>query len=265
MQPVDDKLLAKAQIMSAIDVAIISFKDVTPELGETILMLDSLGLSRGIIINPPYSDAGAVEGLVKNTTLKEFPIAKNDPNEILRKLDEMEINRDNEPPVSVVIDHSFNVKGLGEVALGFVKKGTLKKHDKLTLLPAGNDIVVRSIQMHDKDFDEAGAGSRVGVAIKGAGVEELKRGSVICLPDTYETGKELTLELERNEFYSSEIGKGTFHLLIGMQTVPVSIKEVTDGTISISSEQSFVYKKDDVFLIFDLNAKKMHLIGKGKI
>ncbi|MBN2042356.1 MAG: hypothetical protein JW754_00960 [Candidatus Aenigmarchaeota archaeon] len=265
MQPVEDKLLAKAQIMSAIDAAIVSFREVSPGLGETILMLDSLGVSRGIIINPPYSDAGAVEGLVRNTILKEFPIVENDPGEIIQKLEEIETNRNNESPVSVVIDHSFNVKGLGEVLLGFVKSGTLRKHDKLTLLPAGKEIVVRSIQMHDKDFDEAPVGSRVGVAIKGASVEELKRGSVLCVPETHKTGKELKLKFEKNKFYSQEIEKGTFHLLVGMQTMPVNIEETTDGTITISTEQTFVYKEDDVFLFFDLNAKKMHLVGKGKM
>jgi selenocysteine-specific translation elongation factor len=34
----------------------------------------------------------------------------------------------------VEVDHSFSVKGVGEVILGFVKKGIVKRYDDLHLL-----------------------------------------------------------------------------------------------------------------------------------
>ena len=83
-----------------------------------------------------------------------------------------------------MVDHSFSVKGVGEVILGFVKKGVVRKYDKLTLLPANKEVIVRSIQMQDEDYDEAEAGSRVGLAIKGVTVEEIKRGSFYVLLTT---------------------------------------------------------------------------------
>ncbi|MDY6958659.1 MAG: hypothetical protein SVK08_05830, partial [Halobacteriota archaeon] len=45
MHPVEDKISAKIQIMSIIDAAIISFEEMTQEVGETVLMLDSMGIS----------------------------------------------------------------------------------------------------------------------------------------------------------------------------------------------------------------------------
>ena len=64
--------------------------------------------------------------------------------------------------------------------LGFVKKGIVRKYDKLTLLPANKEVMVRSIQIQDEDHEQAEAGPRVGLAMKGAPIEDLKRGSVLC-------------------------------------------------------------------------------------
>ena len=56
MQPAEGKLSAKSQIMSCIDFAIISFTELTHDVGETVIMLDSFGISKGIILSPPYAD-----------------------------------------------------------------------------------------------------------------------------------------------------------------------------------------------------------------
>jgi selenocysteine-specific translation elongation factor len=56
LSPMADKLAAKSQIMSNIDVALLSVQKMTPEVGETILMLDSFDISQGIVIVPPYTN-----------------------------------------------------------------------------------------------------------------------------------------------------------------------------------------------------------------
>ncbi len=164
----------------------------------------------------------------------------------------------------VVIDQAFSVKGVGEVLLGFVKKGTLKKHDKLSLMPTNKEVIVRSIQMQDKNFDEAEAGSRVGLAIKGAAAEEMKRGFFICTPEDCEVSTKLTLSFEKNKFYPGELKEGVLHVTAGMQTVPAKIADMKENTITLELEKQIVYTKDDTFLLLDLNAKKLHVIGKGK-
>ncbi len=45
---------------------------------------------------------------------------------------------------------------LENALLDFVKQGVFHKHDKMTLLPIDKEVVIRSIQMQDKDFEEAG-------------------------------------------------------------------------------------------------------------
>ena len=43
MYPLEDKLSAKSEIISSVVATIVTFSDMTRELGETVVMLDSLG------------------------------------------------------------------------------------------------------------------------------------------------------------------------------------------------------------------------------
>ena len=264
MQPAKGKLSAKSQIISCIDYAIISFTELTHEVGETVIMLDSFGISEGIILSPPFSNSSQIENIIKDTSLKSFVIIERNIAKIFELLQKIDPKRDIDTSPVVVIDQAFSVKGVGEVLLGFVKKGILKKHEKLSLMPTNKEVIVRSIQMQDKNFDEAEAGSRVGLAIKGAAAEEMKRGFFICAPEDCEVSTKLTLSFEKNKFYPGELKEGVLHVTAGMQTVPAKIADMKEDTITLELEKQIVYTKDDTFLLLDLNAKKLHVIGKGK-
>ncbi|MCI4361477.1 MAG: hypothetical protein L3J91_07200, partial [Thermoplasmata archaeon] len=64
--------------------------------------------------------------------------------------------------VQVPIDHAFPVKGVGAVALGVVRRGSLTAHEKLRLFPTPKLVEIRSIQVHDVDVRAARTGERVG-------------------------------------------------------------------------------------------------------
>src|SRR5208283_4732505 len=123
-----------------------------------------------------------IAAIIKSTALRSFIVQERDPTKILEVLRSFEPERDTSSSTVVVVDHSFSVKGVGEVVLGFVRRGIVRKYDKLTLLPENKEVIVRSIQMQDEDYEEAEAGARVGLALKGATVEEMKRGSILCAP-----------------------------------------------------------------------------------
>src|SRR5215813_3839534 len=85
-----------------------------------------------------------------------------------------------EGPCIIPIDHAFNVKGIGTVILGVIKQGTVKTYDQLKILPSGNNILVKSIQMHDDPVNESKSPARVGVAVKGVDADDISRGDVLC-------------------------------------------------------------------------------------
>jgi selenocysteine-specific translation elongation factor len=156
------------------------------------------------------------------------------------------------------------VKGIGDVILGFVKQGTIRTHDTMLLLPASKEVLIRSIQMQDRNFDSATAGCRVGLAIKGATLEELKRGAMFAADGTARTDTRFTLLFTKNRFYQ-EVKKGVFHMTVGMQNIPITIIEIARDTITFETEKPVGYTKNDTFILLDLNAKKLHHIGNGKV
>ena len=264
ISPVGDKLTAKSQIISSIDAAIVVFTGMTRELGETLVMLDLLGVSKGIAVTTPYATPDQISAVTKDTSIKSFHIESRDPIKLLEVLKTFNPERDTISSAQVVVDHSFSVKGVGEVILGFVKKGVVKKYDELTLLPANKEVIVRSIQMQDEDYDQAEAGSRVGLAMKGATVDEMARGSILCAPDSATTETSFKLSFKKSRFYSDDFSQGTFHATVGMQAVPVSIAEIGATTIVIESEKPVVYTPEDNFLLLNLNAKKTRIVGTGQ-
>jgi len=264
MCPVEDKISPKSQIISGIDAAVVVFAGITRELGETVVMLDSFGISRGIAVTSPYATPDQIAAIIKDTSLRSFIVQERDPTKILEVLRTFEPRRDTSSSTVVVVDHSFSVRGVGEVVLGFVRKGIVRKYDKLTLLPGDKEVIVRSIQMQDEDYEEAEAGSRVGLAMKGATVEEMKRGSILCTPGSAKAGTTLNLSFGKSPFYSDELKEGAFHATVSMQTTPINITEVGATSISIESEKPIAYLPEDTFLLLDLNAKKMRVMGKAR-
>jgi len=119
--------------------------------------------------------------------------------------------------------------------------------------------------MQDEDYNEAEAGSRVGLSIKGVtDPDEMKRGSVLCAPGEAKSATKLNLSFTKSFYYSDEIKKGVFHATIGMQTIPITITEENSSSIGITCEKSFAYTPKDTFLLLDLNAKKTRIMGKAR-
>jgi len=261
--PVDGKIIPKSQIMNMIDIAIISAKEITPSLGETILMLDSLGLEKGIII-PSYSNLSQLEKMIENTTIESFHRMERNVHQIMDYLQNQTIQKNIQGSVAVTIDHAFHVKGVGEVVLGFVNQGIINKHDKLTLFPSDKQLIIRSIQIQDKDLDSAPAGSRVGLAIKGVNASDLNRGFILSNTENTKATSTCSLSFKKNPFYS-QISKGKFHMTIGLQTVPMMISTINDSVITIQTEKPVSYLPNQPVLLLDLNANKLHHMGTGFI
>jgi len=76
---------------------------------------------------------------------------------------------------SIVIDHSFDVKGVGTVALGKVISGKITQYDKIQHHPSEIEAMVKSIQMHDDDVKESISPARVGLSLKNIKHDEITR------------------------------------------------------------------------------------------
>jgi selenocysteine-specific translation elongation factor len=158
--------------------------------------------------------------------------------------------------VRVPIDHAFPVKGVGAVALGVVRHGTLKVHDRLRLFPTDKTVEVRSIQVHDVDVPEAVTGDRVGMALKGVEADELSRGLELAPEGSRQVATEWKdVEFTPCRYYRGEIQAGAgWHALVGLQFVPVQITARRENWLDLAPDRPVAYAKGDPAYLADLSA-----------
>jgi len=80
-------------------------------------------------------------------------------------------------PARLPVDRVFPLKGIGTVVTGTLWRGSIAAGDALVVEPGAARVTVRSVEVHDHETSEVRAGSRVGVNLRGADREQLRRGS----------------------------------------------------------------------------------------
>jgi len=263
----DDRIQTKTQMLSMIDAAIISCNTITSSVGETILLLDMFQISHGVCLVQPFSETEAfLQQLSKDTCVESYFFTDQRSMRILDYFHNLDPKRSlNGAPV-VSIDHAFPVKGVGDICLGTINQGMVHRYDSLLLFPLDKPVVIRSLQVQDVDVAEAVAGSRIGCAIKGATWEEMKRGYILSTSGAVQTTNTIKMTFVKNLFYP-DIPKEqqSFHLTIGLQTIPVKITQSSNDYLEIQTEKPVVLKEDDIGVLLNLNAPKLHLVGKGTV
>jgi elongation factor 1-alpha len=90
---------------------------------------------------------------------------------------------DTEGAFRMYVDRTYDVKGVGAVASGTIRRGEVATGDELLLgpMPDGSfrEVEVRSIEMHYHRVDSAKAGRIVGIALKGVDEAEIHRGMAL--------------------------------------------------------------------------------------
>src|SRR5437762_2272351 len=97
------------------------------------------------------------------------------------------------------IDRAFSLRGAGTVVTGTLWSGSIAAGDVLRAEPAGRDVRVRSVQVHDEAVARAGAGRRVAVSLPGIERGELRRGDALVQPGAYPVSYRLDVSLEELE------------------------------------------------------------------
>lgn len=198
--PNSEKVQPLLQALQMTEIPILVLKDLTPQVGEDIVGLSEMNFKHGFTILDNFA-IDKYQKLVKDTPLERYEIISANVGDIYERLDKIAVERSSD--VLVSIDNFFDVKGVGTVILGIMKSGTVNKYDKLILEPLGKEVVVKGIQIHDKDYDSASDGSRIGFNLKGIEVQEIKRGQVLCKTPCTKV-KELPNKIIRNKFYKTE-------------------------------------------------------------
>lgn len=267
-----EKLAPLLQAIALGDCAILSAGSLTPQLGEVVLALDALGVKRGFLVLKNIAEE-QVRKVLKNTVAENYPLIEGSYSAIIEAL--RGVSPEENPELTVPIDHFFEVRGAGMVVLGAVKGGVLRVHDELLLLPANKSVAVKSIQMQDESVQEAGQGSRVGMAIKGAGVEELKRGFVLAAKDNrLRVSQELEAELRINPFFKEPLKPGSRCMVsLGLQYESAVVEELNAKEIKagekclarLRCKKPLVHAKGERIALARPDAKPLRIVGGGAL
>ena len=229
--------------------------------GEQIIALDMLNKKNGILSHSYEVDENRLHSMIKGTVLQDY-----------RKIDSPNIKEElvklppvsNDGPAQIVIDHSFDVKGVGTVVLGKVLQGTINQYDNLKHLPSGTDVMLKSIQMHDDDVKQAVCPARVGLSLKGIKPDEVGRGDIITSDESFEIKHELEIDFKQSPFYKGEISENQMCLVnIGLQVKAAKFSSISPAKLIL--DKPVVCRKNEICLLIKPESTSVRVIGSGKI
>ncbi|SVA49703.1 uncharacterized protein METZ01_LOCUS102557, partial [marine metagenome] len=229
--------------------------------GEQIIALDMLNKKNGILSHSYEVDENRLHSMIKGTVLQNYKkIDSSNIKEELVKLPHIL----NDGPAQIVIDHSFDVKGVGTVVLGKVLQGTINQYDNLKHLPSGIDVMVKSIQMHDDDVKQAVCPARVGLSLKGIKPDEVGRGDIITSDESFEIKNELEIDFKQSPFYKGEISENQMCLVsIGLQVKAAKFSSISP--VKLILDKPVVCRKNEICLLVKPESTSVRVIGSGKI
>src|SRR3984957_11413430 len=171
---------------------------VMPQTEEHLDILHLLGTRRGIFVITKADLADAtrirdvrdeIELLTDGTTLADAPVIEVSSitglgldklrEEIVRQLDGFQARRAT-GVFRLPLDRAFVIKGHGIVVTGTAMGAEVRVGQKLRVLPSGNEVRVRSIQVHSDSVESAGLCQRVALNLTGTEKLDLARGDVLA-------------------------------------------------------------------------------------
>ena len=228
--------------------------------GEIVVAINLFEKKSGFVVFSDSADQELFKQVIKGTVVEAFEVIKKE--EILDKIGAIELTPKKGNPV-IDLDGMFNVRGVGTVAIGFVAQGIVKKFDKLKLFPSKTEVLIKSVQKHDKDVTEAFYGDRVGFAVKGFDADNFSRGMLLSTEDEFSAGKELEIGFEKSSFFKKELEEEMqLHVQCRLQLVGCRVKSL--NPLKIEASKEITVRKDEPITLIDINSKP-RVIGKGKI
>jgi selenocysteine-specific elongation factor len=139
------------------------------------------------------------------------------------------------------VDRVFTIRGAGTVVTGTLWSGAIAAGDRLALLPAGTEVRVRSVQVHDEPVARADAGQRVALNLVGITVRDVARGDALAAPGTVAPTRVLDCELTLR---GGQHGMRA-HVHHGTREAPARLADLGDGLWQARLERPLLARAGD--------------------
>jgi selenocysteine-specific translation elongation factor len=239
---------------------------LSPPDGELAVLLESFGIPGSVVVPDGIVSADSVRSAFKGTILESYPVEDRATGSSALDLSHAEPRPDFPSKGTLIyVDRAFNVKGIGTVALGFVLSGTVSVHDELRLLPLPKETVaeVKGIQINDEDYDTAGRGMRVGLALRGVDARDMQKSA--WLDDgSFPLSDSLSFRFRASPYYRQPVVGRELHLQLAGEMVTAFISQgAGDGELAAALPFQVPTWRGMRLTLTDLNGKNLRVAGGG--
>jgi selenocysteine-specific translation elongation factor len=248
---IDEKFYAVAELLTVAGQVVMSTSSVDRLFGELLVACSLLG--KHVI----FTKDNGIDSLLSSAKVADSEFSEKEG--LLSRIAAKKPAPAGQA-VRVDLDKAFNVKGIGMVALGIVTKGAVKVHDEL--YHGAKKVTVRSIQSQDVDVQEAGLGTRVGLALKGIEADEIDKGDLLTTEPNQKVSK-VSASLEVSRIGKEELLVGKSYSLVSNFSVSrATLESVSEGNCSFKLERPLTLQAGDEFLL--IREQVPRIFAKGK-
>lgn len=197
------QMVAGAAGIDAVLLVVAADEGVMPQTREHLEILELLGIREGLVALTKVDRVDRellelavedVKALLEGTFLQDAPILPVSAltgtgiNELALALQKVAARLQPRPGTGALflpIDRAFPIAGFGTVVTGTAYAGSVKVSDEVEIIPSGSVARVRSLEVHDKQVQEAFAGQRTAVNLSGIGFKDVRRGDTVCTPSIF--------------------------------------------------------------------------------
>ncbi|MGI0141036.1 MAG: EF-Tu/IF-2/RF-3 family GTPase [Candidatus Micrarchaeales archaeon] len=248
---IEDKFYAVAETFLIAQQILISTANIDKLFGELVVACSLLG--KHVI----FTDENDIANILSGIKVGDYEISSRE--ELIQKiLSKKTVG--GEGGIRVDIDHAFPVKGIGSVVLGIVTRGTLKVHDELHH-SSGKVISIKSIQSQDIDIQNAGVGTRVGLAVKGIEHDEISKGDLFT-KNKMQRVSQTKAAVTVSSIAKEEIAAGSRYTMVAnFSDVNVLVEQIAGNEITFKLERPLPLEKGDQFLLIREKAPRIFAVG----
>lgn len=258
---------------------------------EHLAILDLLGISNGILVmtksdlaskNELTEATEMTQEMLEGTTLEGIPAISVSSitgagidslkQMIVQQVDLAAKAQEQNGIPRLYIDRIFTVEGFGAVVTGTLIGGSINKEQRMIILPHGDVVRVRGIQVHNEHADVAQAGQRTALNLSGTTADKIERGDVLCPMEFSQVTDNIDVSLQVLSSFPRMLEHwGRFRLYLGTRELFCRLILLVDEAIlpgenvqvQLRLEQPILTFRGDRVILRDFSAQ--HTVGGGEV
>ncbi|MXV72846.1 selenocysteine-specific translation elongation factor [Candidatus Poribacteria bacterium] len=258
---------------------------------EHLAILDLLGISNGILVMTksdlatPDELAEATEmtqEMLVGTSLEGIPTVSVSAitgagietlkQTIVEQVALATKSEENDGIPRLYVDRVFTVQGFGVVVTGTLIGGTISRDQRMVILPQGDTVRVRGIQVHNEPAPVAQAGQRTALNLSGTSAQNIQRGDVLCPIEFSQVTDNIDVSLQVLSSFPRLIEHWSrFRAYLGTREIFCRLILLVDEAIlpgdnvqvQLRLEQPILTFRGDRIILRDFSAQ--HTVGGGEV